>query len=110
MENLTEREQEFIKKYLMMNDCGAETASDLLADNYSCQTMEELICTFDDLSIKQISGFISSLQHKGVLYLDDNRGTDYDVFNKKASKLPDLYWVSDSFLEVLPQEKNFKDL
>jgi len=38
IQNLTEKETIFIKTFLKSNDCAAETAGELLEDNYSCQT------------------------------------------------------------------------
>lgn len=99
MKNLTKREKEFLLEFLKNNDCGAKSSEDLLEDNYSCQCIENLQDVYPELSKNQIGGFLSSLQEKGVLWIEDNRGTDYNCITLKKEKLADLYWVSDNFLE-----------
>lgn len=101
MKNLTKREQEFILKFLKANGCNASTSEDLLEDNFSCQCLEDLEDVFPELSKNQIGGFLSSLQEKNVLWLDERDGS----ICKSKSRIammnfePDLYWVNDSFLE-----------
>lgn len=95
---LTEGEADFLINFLEENGCGAKTAGELLADNFSCQCIEDLRDTMK-LSVKQVGGFLSSLQEKSVIYIEDERG----------SGLPDLYWVSDSFLEELKQDASFRE-
>ena len=96
---LTEKETNFIKKYLLLNDCGATTPSELLEDNFSCQTVASLI---EDkrYSRHEVAGFISSLTDKGVLYIEDDR----------SAGDPDLYWVSDEWLKELEQDTKFENL
>jgi len=98
MKNLTKREQEFVLKFLENNDCGASNSEDLLEDNYSCLSIEDLREVMT-LSSNQIGGFLSSLQEKGVLTLEDDRGYEFKPFTSEKEYLPDLYWVNDSFLQ-----------
>jgi len=99
MKNLTKREQEFLLEFLKSNDCGARSSEDLLQDNYSCQCIEDLREIMPYLSTNQIGGFLSSLQEKGILYIEDDRGYDFNVLTQKREKLPNLYWIGDDFLE-----------
>ena len=71
------------------------TPEDILMDNFSCNTIEDIREIFKDtLSNKQISGLIGSLENKGVLWVEERNGLE-DKFE------PDLYWVDDDFLETL---------
>jgi len=99
MKNLTKREQEFLLEFLKNNGCGAQSSEELLDDNYSCQAVEDLREIMSDLSPNQIGGFLSSLQERGILYIEDDRGSEVDFKTRKRKKLPDLYWVSGDFLE-----------
>jgi len=99
MKNLTLKERNFILKFLNNNDCGASSSEELLDDNFSCQTIQDLRKIMPELSINQIGGFLSSLQDKGVLILEDDRGYEVNPRTRKREKLLDLYWVDEDFLE-----------
>jgi hypothetical protein len=96
MINLTERETEFITKFLAMNGCGATDAESLLDDNFSCQCLEDLNESMD-LTPNQIGGFLSSLQEKDVIWCEE----------RPKREGPNRYWVNDSFLETLPEDFKF---
>ena len=112
IKNLTEKENLFMKKYLSSNDCGAKTPSDLLEDNYSCQTMQDIRELFtDDFTPKQISGLLSALEQKGIIWIDERDGRNIPKSKKLAWNFePDLFWVSEEFLKELPADTNFKEL
>jgi len=100
---LTTGEEEFIAAFLADNGCGAQTPEQLLGDNFSCQCITDLVELFKEkLNKHQIAGFISSLEAKGVLWIEDRKdeGLPWE-------KLPDLYWVSDSYLEELDPQLKF---
>jgi len=99
MKLLTKKEQEFILKFLNNNNCSANSSIDLLEDNFSCQAIDELRDIMPELTSNQIGGFLASLETKNVLMLEEDRGYEYNPFTKKKEKLPDLYWIEDSFLE-----------
>lgn len=94
--NLTNNEQKFINTHLKNNGCGAETAESLLADNYSCQSMEDYREIMTDLNDKQIGGYLSSLEEKGVIWRDDDN-----------IGVPTLWWVSEAYLESLEPTAKF---
>ena len=99
MKNLTNREQEFVLKFLGATGCGAESCEELLEDNFSCQCVEDLEDVFPELSKNQIGGFLASLQEKGVLQLDERDGPICKSKSAMMNFEPDLYWKNDSFLE-----------
>ena len=101
MKTLTEKEQEFIKKFLSFNGCGTTTSEELLDDNFSCQTIDEIEELFQNLSKHQIAGLLSSLEAKGIIWIDERDGLRYNGKNKlqEMNFEADLYWVSDEFLE-----------
>ena len=98
--SLSEKEAVFIKTMLENNDCGVNTPEELLSDNFSCQTFEDFqeIMNF---STSQIRGLISSLVEKNVITIEDDRGAN-------SEKLPDLFWVTDWYLETLNPELKFR--
>ena len=99
--NLTENETRFFKQFLALNGCGATSPKDLLEDNYSCQCIEEIFdCT--DYTHKEIGGYLSSLQTKNVLWLDERDGPYCK--NNKWDFEPDLYWISDITLAELTEK------
>ena len=106
--NLTEKEQAFITEFLKSNGSGANTPAQLLNDNFSCQCWEDLR-EFKDFTVHQIPGLVSSLNSKGVIYLDERDGK-VCTSKSKAKQwdfLPDLWWVSESYLESLPLNEAF---
>jgi len=105
---LTEGEQQFIKKYLDHNDCGATTPGQLLEDNFSCHCIEDLRDIFG-LTNNQIGGYLSSLQEKCVITLEERDG---DICKSKNRIIQmnfeaNLYWVNDSYLESLDENLSF---
>jgi len=92
----------FIKDYKNPEDC--------LSDNFTCQCLDDLRCT--GLSNNVIGGILSSLQTKNVIALEERDG----AVCKSKSKIqqmnfePDLYWVTDEFLESLDPELDFTKL
>jgi len=105
--NLTEKEQKFMTEFLQSNGCGARTAGELLEDNYSCQALEDL--REFDFSAHQIAGLISSLEEKGCIWKEDRDGdicTSKNRF-KQMTFEPDLWWVSEEYLESLPLNEAF---
>jgi hypothetical protein len=105
---LTEKEQKFMAEFLKSNGCGAKTPSQLLNDNFSCQCWEDLR-EFKDFTNRQIPGLISSLNKKGVIFLDERDGKICKSKNKEKqwNFLPDLWWVSEEYLKSLEQDKEF---
>jgi len=112
IQNLTEKETIFIKKFLEYNDCGAKTAEELLADNYSCQTIQDIRELFEEeFSPKQISGILSALEQKGIIWVDERDGREAPKSQRLAWNFePDLFWVSEEFLSELPADTKFKEL
>lgn len=106
---LTANECAFMMSYLSSNGCGARTPDDLLSDNYSCQAFEDLVDMFPELSEPQIKGTLGSLINKQILWIEDDRGYEYpfDIKGRNNPKLPDLYWVSEWYLEELNPELKF---
>jgi len=106
--NLTPKEESMVKYFLENNECGAKTAGELLDDNYSCKCIEDLR---EDLllSNNEIGGLLSSLQEKNVIYLDDRDGPIYEGTSRIAfmNFEPDLYWISESYLESLDSDAEF---
>ena len=96
--HLTKGEEKFIKTFLQNNDCGAKTPKHLLQDNFSCQSIESLNEIFEDLSSKQIAGFLSSLINKMVIYVEER---------EEDEGLPDLYWVNENYLAELDKDMEF---
>lgn len=74
-------------EFLKNNSCGAKNSRDLLRDNFSCKCIEDLREAMSKHTKNQIGGFLSSLQEKNVLVLEDRSGES------------DLYWVNDSWLK-----------
>lgn len=106
---LTENETRFIQEFLASNECGATTPSELIEDNFSCLCIEDLR-KFDCVkSPKHLSGTLSSLLEKGVIWLDERDGIEYKGNNrvKEMTFEPDLYWVSDAYLGELREDLNF---
>lgn len=105
---LTEGEQEFISKMLRANGCFASNPDELLEDNFSCQTIEDFR-KITDLSKNQIAGYISSLNEKNVIAIEERDGVSYTGPSKiiQMDFEPDLYWVTDDYLESLPAELKF---
>ncbi len=89
---MTQKEERFIKEFLIDNGCGAGTVNELLEDNFSCQCVEDLK-EAQGLNAQEIGGFISSLEKKDILWIEDRIGD------------PDLFWVNDSFLEEISKEQ-----
>jgi len=85
--DFTKGEQEFILKFLSNNECGATKSEELLQDNFSCQSLEDIHDIMSEYNKHQASGYLSSLENKGVIYIEERRGDC------------DLYWINDSFLE-----------
>jgi hypothetical protein len=112
IQNLTEKENLFIKEFLKSNDCGATTPGELLEDNYSCQTIQDIRELFsNDFSPKQISGILSALEQKGIIWVEERDGRNEPKSLKKAWNFePDLFWVSETFLEELPADTKFEEL
>ena len=110
--NLTEKEVEFIKTFLNKNDCGANTPGELLDDNYSCQTIQDIRNIFSEkFTSKQISGILSALEQKGIIWLEERDGRDEPKSLKKSWNFePDLFWVSEEFLKELPADIKFEEL
>lgn len=107
--SLTEGEISFIHKFLSSNTCGAETPEDLINDNHSCQCIEDLYEHFPNLTHNQVGGYLSSLQEKNVLVLEDRDGPICKSKNrvKQMQFEPDLYWVNEYYLKSLPSELRF---
>jgi hypothetical protein len=108
MYNLTEKEQSFITEFLRNNGCGANTPQDLLADNFSCQSIEDLreVTGFTN---HEIAGLISSLENKSVIWIEERDGAICKS-NSRVAQMnfePDLYWVSEEYLESLPLNEAF---
>lgn len=104
---LTENEQKFIKAFLGNNGCGASNPEELLGDNFSCQTFEDLVDLFTEMTQPQIKGTLGSLVDKGVIFIEDDRGYEDWMMKRPKMKLPDLYWVNDSYLETLDPNLEF---
>lgn len=95
---LTEKENSFLMQFLEANDCGANTPNDLLLDNHSCHSMENLTDIMQETP-QEIRGYISSLEEKGIMTIEDDRAKGFP----SGEKLADLYWVNDSFLEEMKE-------
>lgn len=107
---LTEREQDFIQKFLDNNGCGARTPCELLDDNFSCQCIEDLRSIFHEMSEHQIGGFLSSLQTKGIIFLEYRDGPVCES-NDRIKQLmfePNLYWITEDYLKSLDQDLLFE--
>ena len=108
--DLTEKEQKFVGLWLANVDNGAETIEDLLADNYSCMCLEDFDerPDFFNYSAHQVSGFLSSLQDKCIIFKDIRDGDRCPKgagIAKQFSFEPNLYWINDSYLCSLPNIK-----
>ena len=93
---LTEGEANFIQTFLANNDCGAKTPGDLIDDNFSCQCVEDLVEVMG-MTPYEVGGYLSSLEKKGVIWVEDERG----------ATLPDLWWASDAYIADLDPELSF---
>lgn len=107
--SLSPGEAIFVEKWLQHTDNGANTPAELLNDNFSCKAFQDFRELFDELSDARIKGYISSLEKKCILMIEDDRGYEYNP-GFKREKLPDLYWINDSYLEKLPQDLSFSTL
>lgn len=109
--NLTDGEQDFIQKFLWANGCAAETPSELLEDNYSCQCVEDMREELTDLSHNQVGGYLASLQEKGVIYIEERMGPICESNNtvKIMQFEPDLYWANEDYLAQLDPDLLFSD-
>lgn len=94
--NLTQKEMTFMMMFLSNNGCGAQTPGELLEDNFSCQTFEDLVDMFPNWSKPTIKGILGSLVNKNVIMIEDDRNMD-----------PDLYWATDHYLKQLNPELKF---
>jgi len=103
---LTQKEEGFIKIFLSENGCGAQTPENLLADNFSCQCIEDLGDIFTGLSNNQIGGYLSSLQEKGVLMLEKRDGPKATNKNRWTFE-PDLYSAEEGYLQSLSSNLDF---
>jgi len=115
---LTVNEQRFIKGFMGENGCGAKTPGDLLNDNYSWQCIEDLRTNMKDLSNRQIAGYLSSLQDKGVLGVEVRDGKVFESTCKNEEDLKvlrdnfeaDLYWVLEEYLTTIPSNLQFAEV
>lgn len=103
--NLTEKESKFLTRFLSENGCGASTPGDLLEDNFSCQTVEDMVSW--GYSKNEAAGLISSLEQKQVIFIEDER-EDFSP-SRGFVKAPNLYWVNDWYLEELDENWNFTE-
>jgi len=103
--NLTEREADFVHRFLYENGCGANTPEELLGDNYSCQGMCDLQEIFSEMNDQEIGGFLSSLDKKGVLVLEERE--DENGFGEKI-EMEDLWWVTEDYLKSLDPHLQFE--
>ena len=95
-EELTEKQKEVIKYFLMENTSMSKKASSLLKDNMTCQTMPWLVKGLG-ISANILRGVIGSLLNEGILLFDEDDGDG------------NMYWVNDDFLEILDPDKEFKN-
>ena len=91
--NLTKNEEQFVKHFLADNGCGAFTVNDLSCDNFSCQTVEDL-CEYQELNAQQVGAYLGSLIEKEVILKEP----------RESENLPDLFWITDDFLEALQKD------
>lgn len=89
---LTELENELVNRHFKVanGNCGANTIEELLQDNHSCATVEDLQGV--TLTKKQVAGLIGSLSNKGVISIEERENDT------------DLYWLNDKYLETLPRD------
>lgn len=90
--DITDLEQQLITAFLEANGCGAETPKELLEDNFSCQSMQEINFLGRNLgwTKKKTAGVLSSLLVKGVIIFDE----DPDEPN---------YWANVEYLETISE-------
>ena len=93
MTKLTKNESTFLKHFLDDNGCGARTCNDLMADNFSCQNVED-ICEYQELNPQQVGAYIGSLMDKDIISKEERSGNETDLF-----------WINDSFLEEIQENK-----
>jgi hypothetical protein len=84
-------------KHLIEN--GAETAEELLDDNYSWASMQDYFELFETFTKQTIGGYLSSLEQKGVLCRDedDDRGLT-------------LWFITEDYLESMNPTQKFSTL
>jgi hypothetical protein len=104
--NLTEKESVFVQKFLDNNGCCANNPGDLLADNFSCQTIEDM--EKFGFTKHQVHGLISSLMEKEVIFIEKRDGAKANTKNYITFE-PDLYWINDEYLESLPEDLDFAE-
>lgn len=107
MKIMTEKELNLFKIFIE----DYESPEECLSDNFTCQCIEDLR-EATGLSNHELGGTLSSLQNKGIIYLEDRDGPFCESKNKtqQMNFEPDLYWVSDDFLESLDPKLNLKTL
>jgi len=107
MKRLTKKELNLFKVFIK----GYKNPEECLMDNFTCQCVEGFR-DITGLSNNVIGGILSSLQDKGIIYLEERDGTICKSKNKiqQMNFEPDLYWVSDEFLESLNPELDFERL
>jgi len=95
--NLTEKEQNTMKVHfdIAEKNCGLY-GIELLDDNCSCATLQELVAG-TDYNTRQMKGIIGSLIKKKVIWLDDRSGT----YNPTNTPLPWIYYIYGDFIESL---------
>ena len=93
MTKLTEKEQTLFNAHreVAHEGNGCTTIKGLLADNFSCATVNDFK-RLTGFSKHTIAGLISSMTEKGVMYIEPRW---------KEEKLPDLYWIDSDYLEEL---------
>ena len=84
-------------KHLIEN--GAETAEELISDNYSWASMEDYVDLLETFTVAQIGGYLSSLEKKDVLCRDedDDRGLT-------------LWFITENYLESMNPTQKFSTL
>jgi DNA-binding MarR family transcriptional regulator len=95
--NLTNLETILINTQLQENGCCAETAEELLGDNFSCISMRDFREN-TKLTSQTIGGGLSSLEKKGVIWRDDDQEDNI------------LWWVTEDYLESMNPTQKFSTL
>lgn len=106
---LSEKELVTLKAHFAIANqgCGAKTVEDLLGDNYSWATHEDLV-EATPYNKNQISGILGSLQRKGILGKEDKR-KETNLKTGRDTKLPDLYWLPEEYLNLLDPKVTIAD-